>query len=771
MIAHELRFISEGWSKTMNSNKKLKLAAVIGSLCAGGISAQAISADSDAPKLEEVVVTASKRGDVNLQDTAMSISVASEDMIAKTGMVGMDDFLRTLPSTNFLDRGAGRNGIIIRGVTASPQTDATVGVYVGETPLTGLGSASPGSAGNPDLKYVDMQRVEVLRGPQGTLYGDGSIAGTVRAIPNRPDLYAFSGEITGSYSVTDDEGDDNTMLKGVLNLPIVEDTLALRVVAYDYDNSGYYQSVSGSNPDKQIWTDAFGGVATDKDDVGSDEYTGGRISALWQVTESFDAALTYITQDIEQSGIPESFMALGGTRRAPFQRQDGSDEALGIDLDVTNLEMNWDLGSFVITSSTSNAETDNLQDRDIGLFFGPLIDPGIADMPLFLDDAGNIESFTQELRLNTRLDGRWQFLLGAFYQDVENTQAQLLEFEGDPALDLFEGALLFDATTTEDLEQLAFFGEVSFDLTEHLTAVAGVRHYDYDQKVTDTADGVFNGGPSQGLLENDDSGQTYKLGLTYIPKETATYYATFSQGFRLGGPHPDVPSEICDIDGDGLIDGVGVPLPDQIASDELDSFEIGAKFILIDGRATLNLAAYQIEWDGIPVDQTADCGFGVTLNAGAAESLGMEAEGQVLLSDAWSVNYGLSYVQAELTDDAPGLGSSGDRLPGSPEFQASLGIQADFNVAGRPMFARADIAHIGEYYNNLQEESPSAGDYTTVNLRLGADITDYISIDAFANNLTNEFGRTWIETEIGDGRANYIRPRTVGIELRALFGQ
>ena len=186
-------------------------------------------------------MTASKRGDVNLQDTAMSISVASEDMIAKTGMVGMDDFLRTLPSTNFLDRGAGRNGIIIRGVTASPQTDATVGVYVGETPLTGLGSASPGSGGNPDLKYVDMQRIEVLRGPQGTLYGDGSIAGTVRAIPNRPDLYAFSGEITGSYSSTAMTGRRQHNVAGVLNLPCVEDTFALRVVAYDYDNSGYYR--------------------------------------------------------------------------------------------------------------------------------------------------------------------------------------------------------------------------------------------------------------------------------------------------------------------------------------------------------------------------------------------------------------------------------------------------------------------------------------------------------------------------------------------------
>lgn len=128
-------------------------------------------------------------------------------------------------------------------------------------------------------------------------------------------------------------------------------------------------------------------------------------------------------------------------------------------------------------------------------------------------------------------------------------------------------------------------------------------------------------------------------------------------------------------------------------------------------------------------------------------------------------------MKAELTSDAPGLGRSGDRLPGAPEFQASLGVQADFQFAGRPMFARADIAHTGEYFNNLQEQGLNAGDFTTVNLRVGADINDRISLDFFARNITGEEGLTWVETEIGDGRANFIRPRTIGVELRALFGE
>ncbi len=740
----------------MNLNKKIKLVAVIGCLCAGGISAQEVSEESEENKVNVIIVTATKRGDASTLDIPASISVVGEDEISKRGMVGMDDYLRSLPSTNFLDRGAGRNGIIIRGVTASPQDDIAVGVYIDETPVTGMGSLA---GGNPDLKYVDMQRIEVLRGPQGTLYGDGSIAGTVRVIPNAPDLNDFSAEIAGSTSSTADLGGQNTMVRGVLNLPVVEDKFAIRVVGYEYDNSGYYENIAGDSTDKATWADAFGGIVT-SGEAGDDQYTGGRITAFWQVSEDFNLTLSHMTQDIDQSGIPESMLAVGGKSRVPFQRQDGSGESLKIDFDVTNLKMNLDMGSYELFSSTSIVESKTLQDRDLGAYFGPML--GVDDMPIYLADSAHAEQFTQELRLNTRLDGPWQFLVGAFYQDYERTVGQKMTFEGTPALDPFEGALLFESTFGNNLKQLAFFGEATFEITEELTTVAGVRHYDYDKNSPDTNNGLFNGGYSEGFIENDDTGQTYKLSLNYRPDDSTSFYGTFSQGFRLGGPHPEIPSDICDTRG----------VPDQIDSDELDSFEVGAKFAFADGRATLNVSAYQVDWSGIPVKQILECGFETTANAGEAESKGVEIDGQLQLADDWRINYALSRTRAELTEDSAALGAqSGDRLPGSPEFQASFGVQADFSIAGLPTFARADIAHVGEYFNNLQQTGRSAGDFTTINLTLGAEINDTISVDIFARNLTNEDGLTWIETELGDGRANYIRPRTIGIELRARFGQ
>jgi outer membrane receptor protein involved in Fe transport len=405
-------------------------------------------------------------------------------------------------------------------------------------------------------------------------------------------------------------------------------------------------------------------------------------------------------------------------------------------------------------------DSKTLQDRDLGAYFGPLL--GVDDMPIYLEDSSDTEQFTQELRVNTRLDGPLQFLVGAFYQDYKRKAGQKMTFEGAPALDPFGGALLFESAFGNNLKQLAFFGEAIFDLTDQLTAVAGVRHYDYDKDSPDVNDGVFNGGRSEGFVENDDSGQTYKLSLNYRADDSTSFYGTFSQGFRLGGPHPEIPSDICDTAG----------VPDQIDSDELDSFELGAKFAFADGRAMLNVSAFQVDWTGIPVKQILACGFETTVNAGEARSRGVEVDGQLLFADSWRLDYALSHIQAELAADSTPLGAqSGDRLPGSPEFQASLGLQTDFNIAGRPTFARADIAHIGKYYNNLQQTGLAAGGFTTVNLTLGAEINDSVSVDVFARNLTNKEGLTWVETELGDGRANYIRPRTIGIEVRARFSQ
>ncbi len=235
---------------TNSSKRKTVLAGLVGLFAAGG-AMQASGQDGQTATsqsvIDEILVTATKRA-TSLQDTPMSISALGSDTIEKRGLVGMDDYLRTVPGVSFQDRGAGQNSIVMRGIAVSPQTEnEAVGVYYGETPIAGLSNAgNGGGGGNLDIKLVDIERIEVLRGPQGTLYGSGSMGGTVRVIPKAPNLQDVEGSISGRFSNTSEEGDNNTMIQGVINVPLIEDTLAMRAVAYQFDNSGYIKNVAGS---------------------------------------------------------------------------------------------------------------------------------------------------------------------------------------------------------------------------------------------------------------------------------------------------------------------------------------------------------------------------------------------------------------------------------------------------------------------------------------------------------------------------------------------
>ena len=309
-----LTIASEPKGKRMNttnsSKRKTVLAGLVGLFAAGGMTqavAQGGEAATGQSAIDEIIVTANKR-EQSLQDTAMAISALSRDTIEKRGLVDMDDYLRTLPGVSMQDRGANQNSVVIRGLAADPQSEnSAAGIYYGETPVTDLGSPSnTGVAGNADLKLVDIERIEVLRGPQGTLYGSGSMSGTVRVIPVAPNLDQVEGKLVASISQTGDKGSANNMMQGVLNIPLIEDQMAIRGVVYKFDNSGYIENVAASQPTSDIVDSiAVGGVARDRGDIGNDEYTGLRLTALWKPSDELDVTLAYTHQEIKQDGIPE----------------------------------------------------------------------------------------------------------------------------------------------------------------------------------------------------------------------------------------------------------------------------------------------------------------------------------------------------------------------------------------------------------------------------------------------------------------------------------
>jgi outer membrane receptor for ferrienterochelin and colicin len=305
-----------------------QLIVLVAALWAGTSSAQvsnaaanskAVPASEEAQSvIEEIIVTAQRRGPERLQDIPMSVSVIDEETIRRAGLVGMNDYLRALPSISYVEWGPGMNIIIIRGIATEFARAETTGIYVGNTPVTSLGVRGQG---DPDLKLVDIERIEVLRGPQGTLYGEGSMGGTVRIIPAAPNPERFESQVTGSFSVTGAEGGNNSSIEGMLNMPLLDGDAAFRLVAYRHDNSGYYRDITGSDPDARYWSEYFGVPAIDKGDVGATTITGWRAQLLWQPKPDLSITILALSQDIDQDGMLVGVVGLDRFHRGSRPRR------------------------------------------------------------------------------------------------------------------------------------------------------------------------------------------------------------------------------------------------------------------------------------------------------------------------------------------------------------------------------------------------------------------------------------------------------------------
>ena len=718
----------------------------------------------DSYVLEKVVVSAQKRGDENLEGLAMSATVITDEKIERRQLVGMEDYLRNVPGVTYQEYGAGRSTIVIRGISADPQENfQTTGTYINETPVTNLGDFG---ASSPELKLIDVERVEILRGPQGTLYGASSVGGTVRIMTRQPQLDEFSGNVAATLSSTSNLGGTNYHGEGIINVPVVEDKFAIRAVGYSHEDSGYYRNIAASDPVKSASAARTGALVLDRDDVGNSSLRGGRISARWEPTRRLGVDLMVLGQTMEQDGNPYADLPLGGFQQARYSRfSTRRSEYTEDDLGVWNLVVNYDFDRFAFVSSTSWIDYENTQDWDVGQFWTFLYDD---DAPIFIRNDTLSDSFVQEFRVTSEWDHPVNFLAGVYYEDLDQTGTQIVEWDGDPAADPFAGALLFDGTLRSQREQLALFGELTWDISPALTATVGVRRFSYDTERVEAGDGLVAGGPFENRPESSETGENYKFNLSYTAPDESLYYAQWAQGFNPGYPLPTAPFN-CDQDGDGLLDGIGLPAQDQVLADSLDSYEVGSVMSFADGRVQLRGAAYYNQWQDIPILLVAECAVGFSFNAGEAKTTGLELEGSARLGAQWRLDFGAAYTRAELTADAPGLGGDGDRLPGTPEYTANLGLQFDTLLSGRAAYARGDLAYIGGYYNNLQELGPEIGDYTTLNLSAGLRL-DRWDLQVFVHNATDSDGATWIYRFEEYPSAFRLRPRTAGVKLRYYFG-
>ena len=753
----------------MNIKRNL-LAAAIGGFFAAG----ALASDGDdlGWLLEEVVVTAQKRSQ-SIQDTAMSITALSTDTIDRRNLVGMNDYLSSLPGVTALDQGPGFNSVVIRGLAVSPQyeTGTINGVYFGEIPISGLGFGG----NSADIKLVDIERVEVLRGPQGTLYGAAAMCGVVRNIPVAPNLNQVEGLLSAGYSDTAEEGGGNSTLKGVINIPLIEDTLAVRGVLFQIENSGYYKNIAGSDPGTLAAVTTYGAVAKNQNDVGNVEAVGGRVSVLWQPTEQLSITASYIAQDNESEGWAQEDVGADGdyTQRrlslhtstaAPDYGVVDEDEGYVDDIEITNVVVDYDLGWGLLSSSSSWVDETVEVRRDLSSFFSTL-----SYYPFDQQSVTRNKLFVEELRFESRFDGGLQFLVGLYYSEEERDADIVSLYAGndlDAQFGLFgtdQGDIfLLGSRGGPEVDQEAIFGELFYDINEQIKLTIGARYFNYERTAK----------RNNFITKPDESGSSLKVGVEYTPDDRSLLYATWSEGFRLGTLIGDntvrAVSLGCDDNLDGIYDGSHVSTGERLLeSDFVESFEVGGKFSLLDNRLSLNTALFQIDWEGIPVTvQSGSCLF--SINAGEAQSRGAEFD----VSYAWTqnllLNTSASYVDAEITEDTRNF-SKGQRLPGSARFNFSLGIEYDFTLSGYNAYVRSDYSYLGGYYNNLDQDGTELGDYNKVNVKAGIAVGQF-DIDIYVDNLTNEDALTWIDREISAlERGNRLRPRTMGVNVGYRF--
>lgn len=687
---------------------------------------------------DEIVVTATRRSET-IQNVPISIQAVTGTDLGKQGAVNFADYARTLAGISFQDDGPGRTQIFMRGVSTGGDIDtgkeSTVGIYFDETPV------SEGSS-QPDLKLFDISRVEVLRGPQGTLYGSGSLGGTVRVITNQPDFSASASAAEATLSTTR-YGGINVAGNGWVNLPLGPDT-AVRLVGYGLHDSGFLDN--GLSGEKNI----------------NDETSfGGRLALRHRFSPSVDMVLSGIYQHSESgvyNQVTDHYPTLIKDQTAP----EPSTDRFG----VGNLKITADLGLGELTSSTSYFDRTRQFENDIDYFVEAVT--GIPRSRSMYDYGSR--SFTQELRLASKAKGPFEWLVGGFYLNRKETFFQTINDATWPPIALPQDNLFY-ATTDSKVEQIAGFAEVSVTPLTNLKFTAGLRVSSTSRNAYAVKTGLFFGGViDEQTGKVTETSTTPKFNLSYQATNEVLLFAQAAKGFRIGGVNPGLPPCAACV----------VQLGSQFGSDSLWNYEIGIKTRPLGNALTLNLSVFQIDWKDVQLSVGREDGFTGFINAGRARSRGFELEVKVRPSASLELGGQLTHTIATLRTLGPGLdayATPGEQLPQVPRWSSSGFAEWSIPVSTKSrFFVRGDIQYVGSRTNVLGPNALPLKSYTLGNLRTGFDF-DSFSIAAFVQNVGDTRAQLNRDLLFGVRDGNPVTldrfavntPQTFGVTLGARF--
>lgn len=788
--------------------------ALYGMLTLGGTQAvaqqQQNQQEQEEQDVEVIMVTATKRAST-LQEVPFSINAQSQADIERAGATNLEELSRNVAGLSIQNLGPGQSQVAIRGVSAGqvvrdqPGVKEQVGVYLDESVISL-------SLFTPDLDLYDLNRVETLRGPQGTLFGSGSIGGTIRYITNQPE----ADELTGSLELnlnTLTDGDTGGHVKGMVNLPLVDDKLAMRAVVYTTEYAGFI--------------DALGENGSRKQDVNGGNRTGGRLALTWWATDNLTITPRVVYQEIDVDGFnrQEVFNLFANpytTTRPAIQLGEREqylllDEGFKDETLIADITAEWQLDSVDMTFVYSYTDRDILVSRDASALSGSVsVDLGFPEqavlLPSNLHDRTEVEQDTMELRFSSNTDHALQWLAGVFYSDTQRQYSQRLP---TPGYDAFTDAVLgegqaaaaangfgpdspYNADLPYDLTQKSVFGELTYDVNDKLNLVLGSRFYDYEEERRFTTGGLFSNADDQVDATSSD-GFTSRFIANYELNETVNLNAQISQGFRLGGVNDPLNETLCqgsDLQTFGSFQNYD--------DEKLVNYEVGMKANA--RRWSANMAVFYTDISDLQVTLDAgSCSSRISFNVPEAHTVGLEYELTRRATDNLFVTLSGSFVKAEFDStvrdgDGNVLGGveDGNRLASVPEIQFALAGTYDFDTAilgANDTYLSASFQYVGDRITQPSDQVAGAGNfvsglpfggatgneltaldleldaYNTLNLSAGL-VYDTWEAVLYINNVTDENANLSFDRERG-GRARLAyrtnQPRTFGVTLRARF--
>ncbi|MBL4836939.1 MAG: TonB-dependent receptor [Kordiimonadaceae bacterium] len=802
------------------------VAICMASMGVGEIAAAQETQDAnDIGTFDEIIVTATRRA-ASVQDVPINIAAMSGTQLEEQGFKDITDVLAFVPGINAINRG-GRMGnrIIVRGLNADSlgqgeveDNGGTVATYLGEVPI------------NIDLKLNDLARVETLLGPQGSLYGAGTLGGAIRYIPNKPNFDGMMVKVRGDTYLTSESSGLSSDIGFTVNIPISE-TLAIRSSMDFLNDKGFIDytnvvaNIGVSEPDAPLSeTENFSPVK----DANGQESLSGRVALRWKPADAFDATLTYYFQNNDNEGRPTSGR-LGHRRTGRYESPSRVLEPDEQENELLALEITADLGFAELTSATGIGKfTVNGQRDQTDLLIS--LEYSYESFPTFTSRTReDLEEtfFNQEIRLVSTNDSDLSWIIGGYYNKF-NTVGTSAEYT--PGYAAFAGFdrpddLEYFSSDTSELVEKAVFGEISYQITDDWQVTVGGRYYEYELKTLSLVDfPLFDPGftiPTFDALEaldfdpdsgQEDSGTLFKINTSYAFNDDMLLYATVSQGYRIGNSNGIGPCAEFDPNGQqgacALAPGqtfgpnsgdVAVFDERSYGPDKTTNYELGLKTTLLDGAVTFNTAIYLVKWDDPQLGSaTVNASIPITINANGAESKGIEVSGSWRVTDRFNLRGAFSYTKSELTADVPSLirsivtdggfatrfedGEDGDRLPGSPETQFSIFANYDQPLEnGNSLHYNVSYAVQGNVLSRTGARgfSRTLDGFGVANASVVYDAENWTAT-LYVDNMFNTYAETGVQSTrlsnqtvegatVRSYQVNILTPRQVGVRMTYRF--